>query len=68
VSSGAPEGWAVPAPLVIPVMLLSDLLFVAHCLSFCPFSFDHCIICPSVCRSLFVLLAFFLWPLYYLSF
>jgi hypothetical protein len=26
------------------------LLFVDHCLSFCPFSSDHCIICPSVCR------------------
>jgi hypothetical protein len=25
-------------------IVLSDLLFVDHCLSFCPFSFDHCII------------------------
>jgi hypothetical protein len=37
-------------PLTI---VLSDL-FVDHCMSFCPFSSDHCIICPSVCRSLFV--------------
>jgi len=21
--------------------------FVDHCLSFCPFSFDHCVVCPS---------------------
>jgi hypothetical protein len=30
-----------------------------RCLSFCPFSFGHCVACPSV---------IFFWPLCYLSF
>jgi hypothetical protein len=39
-----------------------------HCVSFSTFSFGYCIVCPSVCRSLFVLLYFFFWLLYCLSF
>ena len=26
---------------------ISALCFVYHCLSVCPFSFDHCVVCPS---------------------
>jgi uncharacterized membrane protein len=48
-----------PFVLFLLAIVLSVLLFVDHCLSFCSFSFGHCIVCPSVCRSLFVLLFFF---------
>jgi len=40
--------------------LVLCVCFVDRCLSFCPFSFGHCVF---VCRSLFVLLYFFFWPL-----
>jgi len=26
-----------------------QLRFVDRCLSFCPFSFGHCGVCPSIC-------------------
>jgi uncharacterized membrane protein len=41
-------------------------------MSFCPYSFGSCIICPFVLFLLaivsYVLLSFFFWPLYYMSF
>jgi hypothetical protein len=47
--SGAPEltpgffsGVRVTRSLVFFVM------FVDRCLSLCPFSFDHCVVCPSL--------------------
>jgi hypothetical protein len=73
-STAAPEfnrcTWVHPQLLVGFVSAQSLVFFcrVLYCLPFCPFSSDHCIIWPSVCRLLFVLLSFFLWPLYYLSF
>ena len=27
--------------------LVLCVCFVDHCLSFCPFTFDHCVVCPS---------------------
>ena len=35
------SGGRVTRPLVLYVC------FVDRCLSFCPFSFDHCVVCPS---------------------
>jgi hypothetical protein len=43
-------------------IVLFVLLFVDHCLSLGLFSFVHCIVCPSDCRSLFVPWSFFLCP------
>ena len=57
-----------PLVLFLLTIVLSVLLFGDHWLSSCPFSFEHCIICPSVWRSLVVLLSVFFWPLYCLSF
>jgi hypothetical protein len=49
-------------------IVLFVLLFVDHCLSLGLFSFVHCIVYPSDCRSLFVPWSFFFCPLYCLSF
>ena len=39
-------------PVLVGFMLLkvqfSVQCFVDHCLSSCPFSFDHCIVCPTI--------------------
>ena len=77
------------APLVfsgvrVTRSLVLYVCFVDRCLSFCTFSFGHCVVCSSsiygfwlslwylqtllsficmFCRSLFVLLYFFFWPL-----
>jgi hypothetical protein len=40
-------------------------VIVNHCLFFWSYSFDHCIVCH--CKSLFVLLILFFWPLCCLS-
>ena len=31
----------------VTLSLVLCVSFVDHCLSFCPFSLDHCVICPS---------------------
>ena len=28
--------------------LVLRVCFVDHCMSFCPFSFAHCVVCPSI--------------------
>jgi hypothetical protein len=60
--------------------LLSFFFWLLYCLSFYPFSFGYCIVCPFgyciVCPFvlfllvivMFVLLSFFFWLLYCLSF
>jgi hypothetical protein len=44
------------------------LLYTYHCLSFCPFSIGHCIVCPSSVYGYFWLPFGIFWPLYCLSF
>jgi hypothetical protein len=46
--------------------LVVCVCFVDRCLSFCPFSFGHCIVCPSITASDYPFGIF--WPLYCLSF
>jgi hypothetical protein len=44
--------WSKEKGHFLLTIVLAVLLFGDHWLSSCPFSFDHCIICPSVWRSL----------------
>jgi len=55
------------------LFVLSSVFFwPLYCLSFHPFCFGHCIVCPFIlfvlAILLFVLSSFFFWPLYCLSF
>jgi hypothetical protein len=52
------------------VILSLIFCFIDRCLSFCPSSFGHYVVCPYVLLlaiMLFVLLSFFFWPLCCLS-
>ena len=46
VTDRIPSGFEVG--FVLLNLQFSVLYFVDHCLSFCPFSFGHCIACPSI--------------------
>ena len=39
--------------------LVLCVYFVDHCLSFCPFSFGHCFVCPSLIYGFWLLLGIF---------
>ena len=52
--------------LFLLAIVLSVLLFVDHCVSFCPFSFPHCIVCPSI-NGFWLPFGIF-WSLYCLSY
>jgi hypothetical protein len=53
-------------------VLLSFFIWPCYCMSSCPFSFGHGIVCPFVlfhlAMVLCVLLSFFIWPWYCVSF
>ena len=45
--SGAPEFTQVFSGVRVTRSLILCVCFVDRCLSFCPFSFGHCVVCPS---------------------
>jgi hypothetical protein len=46
--SGAPEITPVLSGVRVTQSLVLCVCFVDRCLSFCPFSFGHCVVCPSI--------------------
>ena len=46
--SKAPEFTPVFSGVLVTLFLVLCLCFVDRYLSFCPFSFDHCVVCPSL--------------------
>ena len=56
--SGAHEFIPVFSGVRVTRSLILCLCFVDCCLSFCPFSFGHCVVCPSSIYG-------FLFPLWY---
>jgi hypothetical protein len=71
--SGAPEFTPFFSGVCVTRSLVLSVCFVDRCLSFCTFSFDHCVVYSSsiyrfwlplwYLQTLLVLLYFFFWPL-----
>ena len=49
--SGAPESTPVFSGVRVNRSLVLYVCFVDRCLSFCPFSFGHCVVCSSLVYS-----------------